>query len=113
MTQSIPEVDVVGVPSELPPALTVLDVREDDEWQAGHIDGAVHIPLMQVPARITELPADRQVLVVCRVGNRSARATAYLQAQGVDAVNLSGGMMAWARAGRPVVSDGPFEPYVA
>lgn len=113
MTQSIPEVDVVGVPSELPPALTVLDVREDDEWQAGHIDGAVHIPLMQVPARITELPADRQVLVVCRVGNRSARATAYLQAQGVDAVNLSGGMMAWARAGRPVVSDGPSEPYVA
>jgi rhodanese-related sulfurtransferase len=96
----------------MPPALTVLDVREDDEWAAGHIEGARHIPLMQVPARFAELPSDRQVLVVCRVGSRSAQATAYLQAQGVQAVNLAGGMVAWAQAGRPMVSDVADVPYV-
>ena len=96
----------------LPAALAVLDVREDDEWVAGHIDGALHIPLMQVPARMHELPPDQQVLVVCRVGARSAQATAYLQAQGVDAVNLAGGLVAWARAGRPLVADPPTTPHV-
>ena len=107
MSEPIPEVDVAGVLAELPEALTVLDVREDGEWAAGHIDGSQHIPLMQVPARMTELPADAQVLVVCKVGARSAQAAAYLQAQGVDAVNLAGGLVAWARAGRGLVSDGP------
>ena len=113
MTQSIPEVDVGGVPQEIPSATTVLDVREDIEWSAGHIEGSVHIPLMQVPGRVAELPADGQLLVVCKVGARSAQATAYLNAQGVDAVNLAGGLVAWARAGRPLVSDGPGDPWVA
>lgn len=107
MTEPIVEVNVDGVPSDLAEALTVLDVREDGEWAAGHIDGSVHIPLMQVPARISELPPDEQVLVVCKVGARSAQAAAYLQAQGIEAVNLVGGLVAWARAGRPLISDGP------
>ncbi len=107
MTEPIPEVDVSGVPPELPASLTVLDVREDGEWSAGHIDGALHIPLMQVPARMTELPPDSQVLVVCRSGARSAQAAAYLQAQGVDAVNLAGGLIAWVRAGRLMTTEGP------
>lgn len=112
MSEAIPEVDVSGVPVDLPEALAVLDVREDAEWAAGHIDGARHIPLMEVPVRMGELPLDRQVLVVCRVGGRSAQATTYLQAQGVDAVNLAGGMVAWARAGRPMVTDRPGDPHV-
>src|SRR5262245_32358207 len=112
MSMSIPEVEVGGVPLELPRALTVLDVREDDEWAAGHIDGAVHIPLMQVPGRLPELPPDQQVLVVCKVGARSAQATAYLQAQGVDAVNLAGGLVAWQRAGRSLVAEDAAPPQV-
>jgi rhodanese-related sulfurtransferase len=77
----------------------LLDVREDYEWGAGHVAGAVHIPLGQLAARAHELPGDRQVVVVCRSGARSARATAFLAISGFDAVNLAGGMQAWAAAG--------------
>ncbi len=112
MSQQIPEVDVSGVPAELPAALTVLDVREDAEWAAGHIGGAQHIPLMQVPNRMGELPTESQVLVVCRSGARSAQATAFLNAHGLDAVNLAGGMVAWARSHRPMVADGSAPPQV-
>ena len=100
MRRSVPQVEVSGVPEPLPPELCVLDVRENDEWAEGHIDGALHIPLMQVAQRLSELPSDGQVLVVCAVGARSARATAFLQGQGIDAVNLAGGMRAWQAAGR-------------
>ncbi len=113
MRHAVPEVDVTGIPAELPDDLVVLDVREDVEWQAGHIAGAVHLPLMQVPQRFADLPADGQVLVVCKVGARSAQATAFLQAQGYDAVNLVGGMIAWDRAGRAMVADGGAPPRVA
>jgi len=98
--------------SAVPDGAVVLDVREDDEWQAGHIDGARHIPLGQVPTRVAEVAGDDQVVVVCRSGGRSARATAWLLDNGVDAVNLVGGMGAWAAAGRPMVSDTGAEPVV-
>jgi len=101
----IPTAAVDGVPDPLPDGLVVLDVREDDEWDAGHVDGSVHIPLMELGERYAEFPA-AQTLVVCRSGNRSAHATAYLVDQGFDAVNLAGGLAAWHRAGRPLVSDG-------
>ncbi|MFY0408128.1 rhodanese-like domain-containing protein [Solicola sp. PLA-1-18] len=101
--QSIPTVTVENVPHPLPAGLVVLDVREDDEWASGHLDGAVHVPLGQLPGRLDEVPRDGQVLVYCKVGGRSAQATAYLQQAGVDAVNLDGGILAWQRAGRPVV----------
>jgi len=112
MTGAIPEVDVAGLPAELPDELTVLDVREDDEWVAGHVEGALHIPLMQVPQRIADVPTGTQVLVVCKVGGRSAQATAFLQSKGVDAVNLEGGMLAWQRAGRPLRSETNAPPAV-
>ena len=83
----------------------VLDVREDDEWAAGHIDGAMHIPLMDLPARIAEIPLETPVTVVCRVGGRSAQATTWLTQQGYEAANLDGGMFAWASAGRAIVCD--------
>lgn len=91
---------------------TVLDVREDDEWQAGHIEGALHIPLGDLPTRLAEVPADEEVVVVCRAGGRSARAVAWLVQNGLEAVNLDGGMGAWADAGRPMVSETGGEPYV-
>ncbi len=92
------------MPTPLPQDLFVLDVREQDEWEAGHIAEALHIPLMQVPHRLDGLPVDRPILVVCKVGARSAQATAFLQAHGREAVNLSGGMLAWESSGRPMVS---------
>ena len=101
----IPTVDVDGVPDPLPDALVVLDVREPAEWHHGHIDGARHIPLRDVPGRLAEVPTDAQVLVVCKVGGRSAQATGYLVQNGVDAVNLGGGMLDWEAAGRPMVSE--------
>jgi rhodanese-related sulfurtransferase len=99
----IPTAEVSAVPAEIPADLVVLDVREDHEWAAGHIAGAVHIPLGQLPSRLGELDPSARTLVVCHVGGRSARATAWLQGQGHDAVNLEGGMDAWHQAGRPVV----------
>lgn len=105
------------VPS-IPPAAvrdvaTVLDVREPAEWSAGHIDGALHVPLMSLPTRLAELPEDEELVVVCRSGGRSAQATAYLRALGRPAVNLDGGMQAWAAAGRGMRSETGAAPVVA
>lgn len=101
----LPSVDAAAVPSEG----FVLDVREDDEWAAGHVEGALHIPMSDFVARfgeLTEAAADgRRVHVMCRVGGRSAQVTQYLVRQGIDAVNIDGGMQAWDGAGRPMVTD--------
>ena len=91
--------------TSLTPGALLLDVREPHEWAAGHAPDAVHVPLQQVPARLDELPRDRPVDVVCHLGGRSAQATAFLRAHGVDARNVEGGMDAWERAGLPVVTD--------
>lgn len=82
---------------------TLLDVRERDEWVAGHAPDAVHIPLGELTERAGKLPSGAPLLVVCHSGGRSARATAWLNRAGYDAVNLDGGMVEWARAGLPVV----------
>ncbi|AOS60921.1 Rhodanese-related sulfurtransferase [Actinoalloteichus hymeniacidonis] len=97
---------IENLPEKLPNNdAVVLDVREDDEWQAGHAPDAVHIPLGELAGRLDELPAEKDVFVVCRSGGRSARATAYLNQNGWDAVNVEGGMKAWALTDRPVVSE--------
>ena len=101
---AIPTVDIAAVPDPLPDGLHVLDVREDAEWTHGHIEGAQHIPLSQIPARLDEVP-DAQTLVVCKVGGRSSQAVAFLQSNGRNVVNLDGGMLDWAAAGRPMVSE--------
>ena len=97
-------VTVADLPDPLPDGIAVLDVREPVEWHHGHIEGATHVPLTDLPARVDEVP-DGQVVVVCRVGARSARATAWLAHQGLDVANLRGGMVEWADAGRPMVSE--------
>jgi rhodanese-related sulfurtransferase len=104
MTTGIPTVAIGGVPDPLPEGLHVLDVREDDEWRSGHIDGALHIPLHDLPSRVSDVP-EGQTLVVCKVGGRSAQAVAYLQQSGHEVVNLDGGMLDWEAAGRPMVSE--------
>jgi rhodanese-related sulfurtransferase len=108
VSTSIPEVTV----DQVPPDAVLLDVREDDEWAAGHAPGAVHVPMTQLAARLDDLPDGSPVYVICRSGGRSRRATAYLNQQGWDTVNVAGGMGGWARAGRPMEADGDAPPAV-
>jgi rhodanese-related sulfurtransferase len=82
----------------------LLDVREPEEWQAGHAPDVRHIPLGELERHLDELPRDRRLVLVCRSGHRSAHATAFLLEAGFDAANLEGGMVAWAAAGLPVVN---------
>lgn len=108
----VPTIEVAQVPDPIPAGVTVLDVREPIEWHHGHIEGAVHVPLTEVPGRIDELPTDQQLLVVCKVGGRSSQATAFLREKGFEAINLAGGMIDWAEAGRPMVGDADGPPLV-
>ncbi|WP_372728839.1 rhodanese-like domain-containing protein [Nocardioides sp.] len=110
----IPTVAMTGVPDPLPEGVAILDVREPTEWEHGHIEGATHIPLMDLPQRLADIPdvPGGQVLVVCRIGGRSAQATGYLVQQGIDAVNLDGGMLEWEAAGRAMVSETGAPPQV-
>jgi rhodanese-related sulfurtransferase len=81
----------------------VIDVREPDEWAAGHIPGAILIPLGELPSRIGDVPPNRPIVVVCRSGNRSAQARDILIGAGFPAVtSLDGGMTAWAKSGMPI-----------
>jgi rhodanese-related sulfurtransferase len=83
----------------------VLDVRQPDEWAAGHIEGATLIPLGELAARVAEVPRDRDVVVVCRSGNRSAQGRDILLGAGYAAVtSMAGGMNDWAASGSPVVT---------
>jgi rhodanese-related sulfurtransferase len=83
----------------------LLDVREPAEWRAGHAPGARHIPLGELEGRLGELPRDQTLVVVCRSGGRSARATSVLTRSGFQALNLNGGMGAWASVGLTVQTD--------
>jgi rhodanese-related sulfurtransferase len=99
------------VPSVTPAEVTadayLLDVREPDEWTAGHAPGAHHLPMMEIPARMSEVPTDVEVVVVCRSGGRSGQVVSYLMGNGWDNVrNLAGGMQSWAAGGRDLVSEG-------
>jgi rhodanese-related sulfurtransferase len=89
----------------------ILDVREPYEWDAGHVEGSVHVPLAQVMAGGAQerLDGGRRVVVICRSGNRSELAALMLQARGIDAENVEGGLEDWACLGLPLVdsSDGP------
>ena len=108
VTSSIPEVSISDVPADA----VLLDVRENDEWAAGHAPTAVHVPMTELAQRLTDVPEGDPVYVICRSGGRSARVTAYLNQQGWDSVNVAGGMGGWAAAGRPMVADGDAPPEV-
>jgi rhodanese-related sulfurtransferase len=108
----VPTVDT----GSLPPNAVLLDVREDEEWAAGHIAGALHVPMMQLPQRLNYEPGpltpENPIVVICKVGGRSAQVTAWLNHQGYDAVNLAGGMLAWEAAGQPMESSDGQPPRV-
>lgn len=86
--------------------IQIIDVREDDEWAAGRIEGALHIPLGQLPARLGELDDSRTLVTVCRAGGRSAHAHALLAAAGKNVKDLDGGLHAWAASNLPVTTPG-------
>lgn len=81
----------------------IIDVRQPEEYDAAHVDGARLVPLGELVERMAELPTDGTLYLMCRSGARSAQATAYLEAQGYDAVNVDGGIIAWHEAGLPIV----------
>lgn len=83
----------------------LVDVREDDEWLAGHIEGSQHIPLGELGERVGELPTGRSIVAVCRSGSRSGAAVRGLRQLGYDAENLDGGVTAWTKSGLPLVDE--------
>lgn len=109
LPRDLPSISVDQLPEQLPEGTVLLDVREDDEWAAGHVEGAVHVPMNQLPQRLQfdpgPLTPDAPLLVVCKVGGRSAQVVAWLVRQGYDATNLTGGLLAWEAAGRPITAE--------
>ena len=82
----------------------VVDVRWPNEWEAGHIEGSLHVPADELDDRLDELDRDRPLVAVCRTGSRSASAAEQLRADGFEADNLDGGVLAWVDAGLPLIT---------
>jgi len=104
-TPAVPNVDPEEAARRVAEGAVLLDVREPDEWEAGHAPEAVHIPLASLAARAGELDRDQPVVAVCRSGARSERAAGTLRQRGYEAMNVGGGMQAWSAAGLPVVTS--------
>ena len=85
---------------------SIVDVREQYEWNRGHIEGVAFIPLGQLPARWRELDPDKKWVCVCKVGSRSNYAAAMLRQAGIDAANLQGGMLDWKSRELPITPPG-------
>ncbi|MHB8189205.1 MAG: rhodanese-like domain-containing protein [Ferrimicrobium sp.] len=81
----------------------VVDVRQPDEYESGHVPGAKNIPLSHLPHRVHELPKDRDIHVICASGGRSMSATQFLHGAGHRALSVAGGTSSWIRAGKPVI----------
>jgi rhodanese-related sulfurtransferase len=108
-TDAVPEI----LSADLPAGVFLVDVREDDEWAAGHAPDALHVRLAELAGRAGELPRDREIYLICRGGARSAYAAQMLASEGWQSVNVADGMTGWAVAGRPMVSESGAEPFVA
>lgn len=105
MSDDVMQIEVGALPLTLDDSVVLLDVREPDEWQRGHVTGAQHIPMADVPARIDEIDRDATLYVICHAGGRSQRVAQYLARNGFEPINVTGGMLSWAQAGRPVRAD--------
>jgi rhodanese-related sulfurtransferase len=101
---SVPDIDPESALGLVEGGAFLLDVREDDEWAAGHAPQAVHVAMGTVADRVDLIPADGTVVCICRVGGRSATVAAALAGAGYDVRNVDGGMLAWEAAGYSVVS---------
>jgi rhodanese-related sulfurtransferase len=98
------DTDVVSAIAMSAAGTVLVDVREQDEWDAGHAPAAHLVPMSTISDHLDELPKDEQFLVICHSGGRSRRVTDMLLAAGFDAVNVEGGMMAWRDAGGPLTA---------
>lgn len=99
----VKDVDVEFLQQASEEGVHLIDVRTEAEVSAGIIAGAIHIPLHLLPLKAHEIPQHKPVVIYCRTGARSAQACAFMAAKGFDnTYNLAGGIVAWARAGRPV-----------
>jgi len=99
---TVPQIPPHDVKQRMAEGAVLIDVREPDEWRGGHAPGARHVPLGQLARHLPTLPREKDILFICRSGNRSGRATEMARAAGLSATNVSGGMLAWAYAGLPV-----------
>jgi rhodanese-related sulfurtransferase len=95
----IPQIDVATLSEAHAAGATVLDVRNPDEYEAGHVPGAILIPLPELAARVGEVPAAEPLYVICAMGGRSQKAAEHLAAQGRTVANVAGGTKAWIEAG--------------
>ncbi len=89
----------------------VVDVREESEWDLGHIDGVKWIPLGELPLRWKEIDPKKKLICVCKLGNRSNYAAAMLRQAGIEASNMSGGMLDWKRQDLPITAPGIVEAH--
>ena len=104
MTDALPEISASEAIERVAAGGYLIDVREQDEWDAGHAADAHLLPMSRLSELVGEVPADSPVLIVCHSGGRSLRVTRALRNAGYDAINVVGGMTAWADAGGDVVS---------
>lgn len=101
-TSPTPQLGVVEAVAKLQEGALLLDVREINEWNAGHAPEAVHVPLGELGSHVDRLDPAQEIVVICRSGRRSDDAAGALRSIGFDAFNLAGGMQAWQKAGRDV-----------
>jgi rhodanese-related sulfurtransferase len=101
-TETSTELDPAAVAERVDSGAQLVDVRQDYEWEAGHVEGAAHIPLEQLPGRADEIDRGRPVIFGCRTGSRSFFATQAFREAGFDAYNLAGGLQAWVEDGREI-----------
>ena len=98
---SVPEIDVQTLAIERVAGRRVFDVREPDEYEEVRVPEAVLVPLAMVPEEIEQFEGTDTVYVICRSGARSRKAVEFLRANGIDAVNVAGGTLAWVEADLP------------
>lgn len=105
-------------PLSVPEGATLFDIREQEEWDAGHAPNARHLPASELAGRVGELfektdgsPADddEDIYIVCRSGGRTFQVAQWLASQGIEVINVGGGMGAWIDQGLPIVKDGEGE----
>jgi rhodanese-related sulfurtransferase len=98
----IQEVSAADLEAALVAGASVVDVRETDEYEGGHVPGAVHVALGTVPDRVDAFGPG--TYIICRSGARSMRAAEFLADQGIETINVAGGTLDWIAGGRPVVT---------
>ena len=109
---AIINVDDLDSEQPIPKGYDLVDVRERDEWEAGHAPNAIHIPMGDIPTRLADLPDSAQIILVCRRGGRSARVQQWLSRNGYDCLDINGGMLEWERAKLPLVCESDNQPTI-